>query len=72
MRLDWCKFLPYKNGKFGAWVAENWIAYKRICKWAYSSIYIKTEDEKYVPPSTPQDKWTKKKRGMVKSTWIII
>ena len=60
MRLDWCKLLPYKNGKFGAWVAENWIAYLRICKWIYSSIYIITEDEKYVPPSTPQDKWTKK------------
>ena len=32
MRLDWCRLLPYKNGKFGAWVAENWIAYIRICK----------------------------------------
>ena len=60
MRLSWCKLLPYKNGTFGAWVAENWIAYLRICKWIYSSIHIITDDEKYVPPTTAQDKWTKK------------
>ena len=41
-------------------MAENWIAYLRICKWIYSSIHIITDDEKYVPPTTAQDKWTKK------------
>ena len=32
LKLSWCKILPYKEGTFGGWIAENWIAFMRITK----------------------------------------
>ena len=26
LNLDWCKLLPYSGGKFGDWMAENYLA----------------------------------------------
>ena len=55
LRLDWCKLMAYKEGTFGGQIAENWIAYLRICKWIYGSIYVIMDDKEYIPP----DKWNK-------------
>ena len=60
MKLDWCKVLLYKEGTFGAWVAENWLGYIKICKWVYGSLDTVAEDARYVPPTKPLSKWTKK------------
>ena len=60
MKLDWCKVLSYKEGTFGAWVAENWLGYIKICKWVYGSLDTVAEDARYVPPTKPLHKWTKK------------
>ena len=60
MKLDWCKVLLYKEGTFGAWVAENWLGYIKICKWVYGSLDTIAEDARYVPPTKPLHKWTRK------------
>ena len=36
LKLSWCKILPYKEGTFGGWIPENWIALMRITKWLTS------------------------------------
>ena len=34
--LCWCPILPYKGGKFGGWVSENYLTMSRLLKWFYS------------------------------------
>jgi len=36
--LDWCKCLPYKTGKLGRWVSENYLAAARLISWFYGPI----------------------------------
>ena len=63
MKLDWCKVLLYKEETFGAWVAENWLGYIKICKWVYGSLDTIAEDARYDPPTKPLYKWTKKTKN---------
>ena len=60
LKLEWCKLLPYGEGTFGGWVAENWVGYIRICKWVYSHI------DNYEAPSKPMKRWTMKEN----SAWL--
>ena len=59
LRLDWCKLMSYKEGSFGGWIAENWIAYLRIVKWVYGSLDILIDDKEYRPPNKAITRWTK-------------
>ena len=59
LRLDWCKLMSYKEGSFGGWIAENWIAYLRISKWVYGILDILIDDKEYCPPDKAVTRWTK-------------
>ena len=59
LNLHWCKLMSYKEGSFGGWIAENWIAYLRISKWVYGTLDVLIDDETYSPPNKPYSKWTK-------------
>ena len=59
IKLDWCKVLLYKEGTFGAWVAENWLGYIKIYKWMYILLDTIAEDARYFPPTKQLHKWTK-------------
>ena len=37
LKLEWIKILPI-NTSFGGWVSENWLAFGRILRWAFSTI----------------------------------
>ena len=39
LNLDWCKLLPYCGGKFGSWMAANYLATARVNYWFYSMIH---------------------------------
>ena len=59
LRLDWCKLMSYKEGSFGGWIAENWIAFIRLSKWIYGSLDTLIDDTVYSPPNKNLVKWTK-------------
>ena len=62
MTIDWLAILPYKGGKLGGWVSENYLGFSRIMPWFYQNIdkatKVRHEDEP--PPNLPQKKWTNK------------
>ena len=60
LKLKWCKTVPYRQGTFGGWVSENYVAAGKIIKWFYSDITNIAEMEEFVEPDSPQIKWTKK------------
>ena len=57
--LDWCRCLPYKSGKLGGWVSENYLAAARLMNWFYGSIDDIASDPVFVEPDRPMNKWTK-------------
>ena len=60
LKLSWCKLLPYNKGTFGGWVAENWIAYLRICKWIYGQLDVLKSDPLYKAPDKNKNTWNMK------------
>ena len=61
LKLSWIKTLPYKAGRFGGWVSENYLAISRLLKWFYSSLdSIASDEAPWVPPNKPMDKWSMK------------
>ena len=58
MNLSWCKILLYKNGSFGGWVAENYLAFVKLMPWLYSIIDYFSEGE-YKDPVKPFKEWKK-------------
>jgi hypothetical protein len=58
LKLSWIKTLPYKAGKFGGWVSENYLAISRLLKWFYSSLdLIASDDIPWVEPEREPEKW---------------
>jgi len=57
--LDWCRCVPYKNGKLGGWVSENYLAAARLINWFFGSIDEIANDPVFVEPDRPMNKWTK-------------
>ena len=57
--LDWCRCLPYKNGKLGGWVSENYLAAARLMNWFYGPIDEIASDPVFVEPDRAMNKWTK-------------
>ena len=61
LNLDWCKLVPYNGGRFGGWMAENYLAMARINCWFYSMLHTLPKDKAYAgDPEKCQTKWTKK------------
>jgi hypothetical protein len=59
LKLSWMKTLPYKKGKFGGWVSENYVAMSRLLKWFYSSLaLIASDPAPWIEPNKPPVKWT--------------
>jgi hypothetical protein len=59
LKLSWIKTLPYKAGKFGGWVSENYLAISRLLKWFYSSLaLIASDPAPWHEPNKPPDKWS--------------
>ena len=40
LHLSWLPVIPFKGGRIGGWVSENYMAFTRIMKWAYSVLEI--------------------------------
>jgi hypothetical protein len=59
LKLSWIKILPYKAGKFGGWISENYLAISRLLKWFYSSLsLIASDPAPWQEPNKPPEKWT--------------
>jgi hypothetical protein len=60
LKLTWMKLLPYKGGRFGGWVSENYLAMSRIMKWFYSILdRLASDKAPWVEPvDKPQDMWS--------------
>ena len=58
LNLDWCKLLPYNGGKFGGWMAENFLAMSRVNCWFHSMIHTLPKEDVYTgDPDKCQTKW---------------
>ena len=59
LKLTWIKILPYKGGRFGGWVSENYLAMSRIMKWFYSILdRLASDKDPWVEPAhKPQNQW---------------
>jgi len=44
--LDWCKAIPFGEGKWGGYVAENYLVVARLCGWLYSPIKLISTDSR--------------------------
>ena len=67
LHLQWCKTMPYKQGTFGPWVSENFVAAGKLLKWFYSDIVDIVETEVFQEPDRPQGQWTaKQNKGWLK------
>ncbi len=51
LQLDWCKVLPYKGGKLGGWVLENYLGFFRVSVWFYSTLSIIASDPSLIIPT---------------------
>jgi hypothetical protein len=58
LNLCWCPILPYKGGKFGGWVSENFLTMSRLLKWFYGVLdEIAPDAEPWSEPNKPMKDW---------------
>lgn len=62
MTIDWIAVLPYKGGKLGGWVSENFLGFSRIQLWFFQNMSeaAVTPDNDAPPEGIPQHRWTHK------------
>ena len=58
-KLSWCKLLLYKEGTFGGWIAENWIAFMRVTNWVTARVNDIAKNVNYEEPHKLLEKWNK-------------
>ena len=59
LNLSWLPILPYKGGKFGGWVSENYLSMSRLLCWFYSSLdEIAADGDPWTEPERPMKDWT--------------
>ena len=59
--LCWCPILPYKGGKFGGWVSENYLTMSRLLKWFYGVLDdIAPDEAPWSEPTASMSDWTGK------------
>ncbi|MFY7881041.1 MAG: hypothetical protein ACOVR6_01995 [Fimbriimonas sp.] len=66
--LDWCRCIPYKAGKLGGWVSENYVGVARLLPWLYSCIDDVAADATFIEPIRDQRRWTVKENF----SWLSI
>lgn len=59
LQLTWCRITPYKNGNFGGWISENYVAAARVMAWFYGSIGDIAADPIFDEPNVEFDSWKK-------------
>ena len=52
--------MPYKTGKLGGWISENYVAAAPLMRWFYSNIDDILDENICKMPETPIKKWHKK------------
>ena len=61
LNLSWCKTVPYKEGKLGGWVSENYLAMARLNKWFYAALdMMKTDNTIKELEIISKSNWRKK------------
>jgi hypothetical protein len=55
--IDWCRCVPYKTGKLGGWVSENYLGVSRLLGWLYCCIDEIASDEVFQEPLRHQSQW---------------
>jgi len=59
LNLSWLPILPFKGGKFGGWVSENFLTMSRVMAWFYSSLdEIAADQETWTEPDRQMQDWT--------------
>ena len=66
--ITWCRCQPYKTGKLGGWILENYMAGARLMNWFYSEIDNIASDLFYEEPSKPLNIWT----NLENSLWLKV
>ena len=59
LQLTWCRVTPYKNGHFGGWISENYVAAARVMAWFYGSIGNIAADPIFDEPDVEFESWKK-------------
>jgi hypothetical protein len=59
LQLTWCRITPYKNGNFGGWISENYVAATRLMAWFYGSIGDIAPDPAFDEPDVEFNSWKK-------------
>jgi hypothetical protein len=59
LQLTWCRITPYKNGSFGGWISENYVAATRVMAWFYGSIGEIAADPVFDEPDLDINLWKK-------------
>lgn len=59
LQLTWCRITPYKNGNFGGWISENYVAAARVMAWFYGSIGEIAADPVFDEPGVEFSSWKK-------------
>jgi hypothetical protein len=59
LRIAWCKAMPMTNGKFGAWVSEQYLAFGKVLIWWFGLMDV-AESEPYSDPPGHHEYWNKK------------
>jgi hypothetical protein len=61
LNLSWCVVLPYKGGKFGGLVSENFLGMSRLLNWFYSQLGdLIPEGPEWTEPTREMSDWTGK------------
>ena len=60
--------MPYKTGKLGGWVSENYLAHARLITWFYGLIDEVAVDQEFIVPNIPQKHWTRQQNQV----WLSI
>ena len=68
LNLSYCKVLPYKKGKLGGWVSENYLGLARVAGWFYAHFGATKKEDPYVEPTKDQWRWTKKEN----EAWLSV
>jgi hypothetical protein len=53
VNIEWLRIEDFREGKFGGWVSENFVAFSRIFLWFFQDIGSLLQEDLYGPDSTP-------------------
>lgn len=69
LNLDWCRTFPFKGGKLGGWVSENYLALARLLCWFLSRLEdVASDPTCNIPEDKPQKCWNKRENH----SWLSV